>query len=138
MKPKTYLQQIKLYDILIKQKIAEKDELKKYDVSGVSYDAERVKTTPSGEAPQVRTVERIMEYEAEIAEAIERFIALKKKIIGQIQSMQKPEYVQLLYKRYVEYKRLEEIALEMNYSYNRVKHLHGEALLAFGRINLNK
>lgn len=138
MRPKEYLTQIKRLDVLIEQKIKERDDLKKYDISAVAYDTERVSVSPTGEAPQVRTVEKIIEYEEELSRLIEEFYNKKKCTIAQIQSLSRLEYVRLLYKRYVEYKRLEQIAVEMHYSYNRIKHLHGEALSAFGREFLNE
>ena len=54
MKPKEYLSRIKLLDVLIEQKIKERDELKKYDLAGINYDRERVAESPSGESPQAR------------------------------------------------------------------------------------
>ena len=39
--------------------------------------------------------------------------------------------IDILYKRYVQYKSLEEIAVEMSYSYTRLRHLHGRALQGF-------
>lgn len=133
MKPKEYLSQIRRLDVLIEQKIKERDELKKYDISGVEFGAERVQTSPTGEGPQVRTVERLIEYETEINRMIDDFYDLKRRLIGQIQAIPRTEYVQLLYKRYVEYKRLEEIAVEMNYSFEWVRHIHGNALVEFGK-----
>ena len=133
LKPKDYLSQIRRYDVLIEQKIKERDELKKYDISAVSYGTERVSVSPTCEAPQVRTLEKIIEYEAEINKLIDELYYTRRLIIKQIQSMRPLEYVKLLYKRYVEYKRLEEIAVEMNYSYTHIRHLHGEALAKFGK-----
>ena len=137
MTPKEYLSQIRRFDVLIEQKIKERDELRKYDISGVNYDADRVQVSPSGEAPQVRAVEKIIAYEEEIDRLVEEFYDTKKCIIGQIQGLPKVEYIQLLYKRYVEYKRLEEIAVEMNYNYEYIKHLHGTALFVFGRMYMD-
>ncbi len=42
--------------------------------------------------------------------------------------MGNPLFVELLHKRYVEFKGLELIAIEMNYTYNHIRHMHGRAL----------
>ncbi len=133
VKPKEYLSQIRRLDVLIEQKIREKDELAKYDISAMQYDVDRVQVSSSGEAPQVRVVEKLIEYEKEIDIMIDSFYDLKRRIISQIQALPRVEHVQLLYKRYVEYKRLEAIALEMGYSFEWVRHIHGNALAEFGR-----
>ena len=52
---------------------------------------------------------------------------------SEIQSLDSPVYIDILYKRYVEYKTLEEIAVEMSYSYRQVLRLHGLALQDFKR-----
>ena len=64
---------------------------------------------------------------------IDRFVDLKNKIISEIQGLSNPVYIQILYKKYVEAKRLEVIAVEMSYSYDHIKHAHGRALQEFGR-----
>ncbi len=42
-------------------------------------------------------------------------------------------YEDLLFRRYVQEETLEQIAVAMHYSYDRVRHLHGEALQFFTR-----
>ena len=91
---------------------------------------ERVQTSPSADEIPNEVIRRA-ELEADISRKIERFLQLKHKIINEIQSLDNAVYVSILYKRYVEYKSLEEIAVEMNYSYRQIKRLHGLALLDF-------
>lgn len=43
----------------------------------------------------------------------------------------------ILYKRYVEYKRLKTIADEMNYTYEYIRSMHGWALEEFSKKILN-
>ena len=91
---------------------------------------ERVQTSPSVDSIPNEVIRRA-ELEADISRKIERFLQLKHKIINEIQSLDNAVYVSIMYKRYVEYKSLEEIAVEMNYSYRQIKRLHGLALLDF-------
>lgn len=56
---------------------------------------------------------------------------MKHTIINQIQALNDTKYVQVLYKRYVEYKRLEQIACEMSYTYQYIKELQKRGLQEF-------
>ena len=72
-----------------------------------------------------------IDLEAEINAEIDRFVDEKHKIINQIQGLKNSDYISLLFKRYVEFKSLERICVEMNFSYDYIKHLHGYALKDF-------
>lgn len=133
MKAKEYLQRLKRLDTVINQKIKELEELRTMSTSvgGVDYSKERVQTSPSGDAPYVNTVARMIDLDEEINREIDEFADEKHKIINQIQGLKNPDYISLLFKRYVEYKSLEKICVEMNFSYDYIKHLHGYALRDF-------
>ena len=74
---------------------------------------------------------KYVDLEKEIHEDIERFTELKHKVIGQIHMLDDITYMEILFKKYIEYKTLKDIAVEMKYSYGRTKHIHGFALEAF-------
>lgn len=74
---------------------------------------------------------KILELENEIDCLIDNYVDLKHKIIGEIHELQNSKYIEILYKRYVEEKRLEEVAVEMNYTFQYVILLHGYALKEF-------
>lgn len=132
MKAKEYLQQLKRLDTLINQKIKELDELRSISTVGsVDYSTERVQSSHSQDAPFVRIVHRMIELEQEINAEIDNFVDTKHLIINQIHTLRNTDYIMLLFKRYVEYKSLERICVEMNFSYDYIKHLHGYALKAF-------
>jgi len=130
--PKKYLQRLRLLDICIKQKEAELEALRaaSESVSPVS-DGERVQTSPRDRT--IEDVARIVDLESEINKDIGQFLVTRNKIINEIQGLDNPVYMNILFKRYVEYKQLEEIAVEMNYSYRQVLRLHGYALREFGK-----
>ena len=132
MKPKEYLQQIQKLDVMINQKIAEKFELRKFDgVSGIDYSGDKVQSSPKGDAPFTKSVERIIDLEKEIDDMIDQYVNLKDQIINEIQSLSNVTYIEILYKRYIKYKRLEVIAVELGYSYQYVRVMHGYALQEF-------
>lgn len=133
MKAKEYLQQLKRLDELINQKIKEVTELRERatSVSGIDYSKDKVQTSPSGDAPFVKLIGKIADLEAEINAEIDSFVNEKHKIINQIQSLKNADYISLLFKRYVEFKKFEIIAIEMNFTYQYVLELHGCALREF-------
>ncbi len=139
MKAKEYLQQLQRLDLLINQRIKELCDLHvmSTNIGSFDYSKDRVQTSSSGDAPFVKTIGKIVELEEEINREIDIFIDEKHKIINQIQSLKNSKYIDILYKHYVEMKHLEIIAIDMNFSYNYIKHLHGCALKDFENKILN-
>ena len=133
MKAKEYLQQLQRLDTMINQKIKELGDLRlmSHSVGGIDYSKERVQSSPSGDAPFVKPVLRMIELEQEINAEIDRFVDEKHEIINQIQALQNPKHIDILYKHYVEFKRLEIVAVEMNFTYQYIVELHGTALKEF-------
>lgn len=133
MKAKEYLQQLQRLDTVINQKIKEVDDLrlKSRSVGSIDYSKERVQTSPSGDAPFVKLIGRIIDLEAEINAEIDAFVDEKHRIINQIQALKNSKYIKILYKHYVEFKKLEVVAVEMNFTYQYVVELHGYALKDF-------
>lgn len=133
MKAKEYLQQLQRLDTMINQKIKELGDLRliSQSVGGIDYSKERVQPSPSGDAPFVKPVLRMIELEQEINAEIDRFVDEKHEIINQIQALQNQKHIDILYKHYVEFKRLEIVAVEMNFTYQYIVELHGTALKEF-------
>ena len=133
MKAKEYLQQLQRLDTVINQKIKELGDLrlKSRSVGSIDYSKERVQTSPSGDAPFVKLIGRIIDLEQEINAEIDAFVDDKHKIINQIQGLKNSKYIEILYKHYVEFQRLEVVAVEMTFTYQYVVELHGYALKDF-------
>ena len=132
-KAKEYLQQLQRLDTTINQKIQELSDLRATakKIGGMDYSKDRVQTNACGDAPFTDTVLRIIDLEHEINREIDAFVDEKHCIINQIQSLQNSKYIDLLYQRYVKFKQLEQIAVDMNYTYQYVRELHGRALQEF-------
>lgn len=137
MKAKDYLKQIERLDKCIEQKQIECDGLKLLaeGTGGIQY-GDRVQTSPSGDALEKKVV-KYVQLEQEIDEMIDRFVDMKHKIIDEIQGLSEVKHIDVLFKKYVQYKSLEQIAVEMNYSYPYVRELHGYALADFERTYKN-
>ncbi len=136
---KEYLQQLQRLDTVINQKIAELEDLrlKAESVGAIDYAKDRVQTSPAANAPFVNIIGRMADLKAEISAEIEEYANEKHLIIKQIQALANPAYVQILYKRYVEFKRFEVIAAEMNYTYSYTRQLHKKSLQNFERTYKN-
>ena len=130
--PKEYLRQIRLFDICIRQKEAELAAMRsELENMSAAVTGERVQTSAKDKMSE--KLSHIVDLEAQIIRDKESFLRMKDRIINEIQGLDNSVYVDILYKRYVEYKQLEEIAVEMNYSYRQVLRLHGFALQEFKR-----
>jgi hypothetical protein len=131
MTTKDYLRQLRLLDIRIKQRRLQLSELRERAVSiGSRSDGEKVQTSMSNDKLS-ENVGRVVDIENEINRMIVIFEEKKHNLIGEIQSLDDDRFVELLYKRYVEFKRFEQIACEMNHSFDYILKLHGQAIRAF-------
>lgn len=137
MSTKEYLKQLQKMDVMIKQRQQEKDELRAMlgSIGGFDYSKDRVQTSPSGDAQYVKMIERITDIDKEIESLIVEYIGKKHEIINQIQKLNNNRHIEILYKRYIELKRIEDIACEMNYTYSYAISLHGHALKEFEEKN---
>ena len=134
MTPKEYLSQLKKADENIRQAYAELSEKRILAgmVNACDYSGTRVKTSGSGDRTATAAVS-LADREEELNRLIDDYVSLKRTITDQIRGMENQTYSDILYRRYAEYKNLWQAAKEMGYSYERMRHLHGYALLAFGK-----
>lgn len=76
------------------------------------------------------SVAKIMDAESIVDEEIEMLIATEREVQKTIDAVKDKTLSELLYKRYINGKTFEMIAVEMNYSYRQTIRMHGTALLA--------
>lgn len=133
---KEYLKQVETLDTKIQQKKIELDSLKDNVISLGAFDYSKEKVQTSASESMSGKVAKYVDLENEIHEDIERFTELRHKVIGQIHMLDDPKYINVLFKKYIEYKGLKEISKELGYSYDHIRRVHGWALLAFQRKNL--
>ena len=138
MKAKEYLMQIEILSVKIEQKKQRAREYRDLALcsGGFDYSKERVQTSNLGGQIEDRIIQYVT-LESEITENIFMLQKMKDKITEEIHNLNNSDYIILLYKRYVECKTLGQIAKEMHYSYDRVRHMHGNALMDFEKINLS-
>lgn len=134
MTAKEYLNQVRNLESKMKILKEEIDTLREMVVStGAIQQGERVLSSGTQDK-MAETICKINEKECEWNDLMREFALARANVIINIQKLNNPEYEQILYKRYCQSKKWEEIALEMNYTYQWVCKLHGRALLELDKI----
>ena len=84
MKSKEYLQQLKLLDMKIDQKLKQKEDLRQITqaTGALDYSKDRVQTSSSGDTLS-NAVIKYLSLEEEIDRQIDQFVDLKNQIINQ-------------------------------------------------------
>ena len=131
---KEYLERIKMMDAIVDSKLEELAMLK----SMVKRIPPVMNTTGGGAAgnqdKMSETIAKIVDLQEEINRDVDMVVNLKKDANELLAKIKRPEYYQVLHKRYVLFKSFEQIAMEMKYSYRGICYVHGRALQAFGKV----
>lgn len=137
MKAKDYLLQIEAFQVKIEHKKQRASELRELALSNgaIDYSKERVQSSPDGGKLENGVIKYI-ELEKEITDNLYMLQLRKDRITNEIHELTNADHIKLLYKRYVECKRLEVIAVEMNFTYQYIRELHGKALQEFQKLKL--
>lgn len=64
-------------------------------------------------------------------EVVERYMELIQEIAQQIKDLDKPTHIEVLTRKYIDGQKLQDAADEMCYSYDRIRHIHKDALDEF-------
>lgn len=131
---KRYLQQIKLYDSHINTKIEEVHHLKAIAMKITPTLKQDVVSGGGSQDKLSEAVAKIVDLEAEIDREIDRYVNAMRNISAMIDTLSDPDQLQVLHKRYVQFKTWEQIACDMNMTYRNVCYIHGKALLAVNEI----
>lgn len=136
MKAKEYLNQIRDCKNQINLDLRRIDELREYATSmGTKELKQDIVQTSIKNAGLEDMVGKIVDCERAVRDEIRAYLNLQEFIIAQIRGLEGGEmsvtYVELLMRRYVQFERFEVISVEMGYSYEWIRHLHGDALAIF-------
>lgn len=128
MTAKQYLSQIEILDKRIQNKLSEEYQLRSLATNiSVSNNYDRVQT--SGSKDRVGSiVVKIVDVQSEIKQIVSQYLETKSEVIHTIECISMLNFYEVLFKRYVEYKSLEDISEEMGYSLPHIKRLHSQAL----------
>jgi RNA polymerase sigma factor (sigma-70 family) len=137
MRAKQYLMQLASidHDIAAKRRQLERLREDTYSLRGIAYDGGRVQSSPTGSGIEDKAI-ALVAVQKDLELKIIDYHEARARIETQIASLPDKRYRDILTYRYVDQLSLREIADVMGYSYDRVKHLHGYALLIFAKDNL--
>lgn len=129
---KQYLEQLEVLDININQDLERLDEMKMNATctGAIDYSKDRVQTSMSGDKLG-NDVGRYVDFEKQINAEIDLFVDAKEQIIREIRGLRVKNYIQVLFKVYVQFKSIKVAASEMNMSYPYVREVHTKALEMF-------
>lgn len=139
MTAKDYLQEIQVLDVKFEQKKQEYMNLRELNtgVRAVDYSKVRTQNTERS-AGFTKHSDKVLDMFYELQEECVDFNLMRHKRIEEIQMMKKVEYMDILFKRFVEYKSMECIAKEMDYTYKYASKLLNLALKAFEKQHADK
>lgn len=130
MTTKEYLEQIRKYNAIMRNKADEKRTLEEMSyLPTISY-REKVQSSPveyDGPARCIVFDEMMEKLEKEIKECAQK----RDHIVKQIEDIEDTLYYEILNARYVRSKSFEEIAMDIKNSYRNTTRLHAKALKAF-------
>lgn len=131
---KTYLGQIRLLDVRINAKIAEMERIRDI-ATKVTTAFDSVRVSGGGNDDKLGdAVSRLIDIQNEINADIDAYINRRAFIVSILDKIEDAEELAVLHKRYIEFKRWEQISEEMGYSQRNVTYIHGRALLSIRKL----
>lgn len=135
---KQYLRQIRRLDDTINAKIEQIELLRSMSTNiTATLSSDRVQGSKSHDKIG-KLIAKIVDFEREIINDVDKLIDLKREIIHKIDAVQDDNYKLLLTLRYVNFNTWEEIADEMDFSFQWVHELHKRALINFEEMYFNE
>lgn len=132
---KDYFAQIRKTDRLIKR-LTDTVFTLRSSLTSQSYELNPDKVqTSSPKNTLEETVAKIVDLEADINRRIDELVDMKQEAFTMINRIPDLDQQNILIGRYIQLKKWEDIALELNFSIQWVYELHGKGLLAFSQAN---
>lgn len=133
MTAKEYLNRIRFISVGLRVKKQELQQLESdlYTIHSVDTSRERI----DGGIPvsMADKVARIRDMQIVINKEWDQLLDLRKEARERIMQLEDGRFRAVLTERYLNNKRWEQIAVDMNYTYRNVLYLHGKALQEFGK-----
>lgn len=129
MTAKEYLQQIRKIDLLIQNKLKQAQELRsKLEVKGINFESDGSTSATRNVTKMNDLIVSVVTLEEEINQQIDLLINKKREVMRVIDLLDDGNEIAVLYQRYFNYRKWEEIAVDMDYTYRGVLKIHGRAL----------
>lgn len=135
MTAKEYLQQLKSFRDIIDLREKKRQQLlyKAKSIQSPVYGVKVRKDRAIDHLPQL--VATAADLEKENQEALYQYILYQNHVINQIQLLDDPVEMQILFGHYVEFKLLKDVAKETKIDYAYIRQRHGKALQHFSEAN---
>lgn len=132
MTAEQYLGKVEKLDLIISQDIERLNELRitAEGVRAIRYDRDPVQTSPSGDR-LLDDVAKILELEDKLRHDITVAEQVKDQITREIQALDDPKEIDVLYRRYVRRQSMNDIADETNLSLRQAMRVLQDALNSF-------
>lgn len=132
---KQYLDQLRVIDTKINQKMEELADLMTAATSTGAIDYSKDRAQTSSQNAQENRICKYVDLDAEINREIDEFVDIKHRVTKEIQELNVDYYIKILFKVYVQYKTVKDAANEIGLSYQYVRDLHKKALEAFEELH---
>ena len=124
-----FLARVEMIDALVQNKLIEQRQWKDLALSiTANMEGERVQSSSTTTSKMEDAIIKCIMVEEEIAAAVERLIAEKKKVVSTIERLYSPTEYRVLHMRYIQYISLSDIAEKMGKDYTWATTTHGRAL----------
>ena len=138
LEAKLYLKEIEKYEKIIKNKLEELQHLRELAVS-FNYNSNSDVVQNSCDADKIgSTVGQIIDKENDLKSIIDEYTSKRQERIAVIEELKDPVEYDIIHKRYVQMKSLDEVAIELGYSYVWICKKHNSALLNIQKIRKEK
>jgi DNA-directed RNA polymerase specialized sigma24 family protein len=124
-----FLARVEMIDALVQNKLIEQRQWKDLALSiTANMDGEKVQSSSTTTSKMEDAIIKCIMVEEEIAGAVERLIAEKKRVVSTIEQLYSPTEYRVLHMRYIQYISLSDIAEKMGKDYTWATTTHGRAL----------
>ena len=127
-KAQARLERVEMIDTVVKNKLIEQRQWHDLALSiTANMGGEKVQSSGS-QSRMADALNKCMDMETEIAGAVDKLVAEKREIVAVIEQIDSPVEYDVLHRRYVQYKSLQEIADHYKKEYGWATTTHGRAL----------
>lgn len=128
-KAQKFLERVEMIDTIVENKLTEQRQWQDLALSiTANMSGEKVQSSSKSTSKMADAVINCIAMESEIAEAVDKLITEKRKVIQTIESLYSPTEYKILHMRYIQHISLTDIADRLNKEYTWVTTTHGRAL----------
>jgi DNA-directed RNA polymerase specialized sigma24 family protein len=129
-----FLERVEMVEAIIENKLIEQRQWREIATSvSANMDGERVQTS-GAKSKMANAVINCIAMEDEIADAVDKLIAEKQKVVRTLEKLYSPMEYKILHMRYIQHLSLTDISEKLKKEYTWVTTTHGRALKSVQRL----